>query len=92
VEVTAPRARDLSGVDYVYLWADGIDTFLGERFGRLASRPGGGGRKKVGYRDHDLGPDRPARHTNRNRKARNARRQLEALGYDIVITLPEDAA
>jgi hypothetical protein len=28
----------------------------------------------------------------RPRKARNARRQLEALGYDVIITLREDAA
>ena len=28
--------------------AANTDTFLGERFGRLASRPGGGGRKKAG--------------------------------------------
>ena len=31
-------------------------------------------------------------HTDRSRKARNARRQLEALGYDVIITLREDAA
>jgi transposase len=86
-------------------------TFLGERFGRLSSRPGGGGRKKAGCavgrsiliivwhllndpaaRYRDLGPDWHSRHTDRSRKARNARRQLEALGYDIIITLREDAA
>ncbi len=86
-------------------------TFLGERFGRLASRPGGGGRKKAGCavgrsilvivwhllndpaaRYRDLGPGWHARHTDRSRKARNARRQLEALGYDVIITLREDAA
>ena len=33
-----------------------------------------------------------ARHTDRSRKARNAQRQLEALGYDVIITLREDAA
>ena len=33
-----------------------------------------------------------ARHIDRNRKARNAQRQLEALGYDVIITLREDAA
>ena len=33
-----------------------------------------------------------ARHTDRSRKARNARRQLEALGYDVIMTLREDAA
>ena len=43
-------------------------------------------------RYRDLGPDWHARHTDRSRKARNARRQLEALGYDVIITLREDAA
>jgi hypothetical protein len=33
------------------------------------------------------GPDWHARHTDRSRKARNARRQLEALRYDVTITL-----
>jgi hypothetical protein len=33
-------------------------------------------------RSLDLGSDWHARHTDRSRKARNARRQLEALGYD----------
>ena len=91
--------------------AANTDTFLGERFRRLSSRPGGGGRKKAGCavgrsillivwhllndpaaRYRDLGPGWHARHTDRSRKARNARRQLEALGYDVVITLREDAA
>jgi hypothetical protein len=43
-------------------------------------------------RPGDLGPDWHATHTDRSRKARNARRQLEALGYDVIITLREDAA
>ena len=43
-------------------------------------------------RYRDLGPGWHARHTDRNRKARSARRQLEALGYDVIITLREDAA
>jgi hypothetical protein len=87
------------------------NTFLGERFRRLSSRPGGGGRKKAGCavgrsiliivwhllndpaaRYQDLGSDWHARHTDRSRKARNARRQLEALGYHVIITLREDAA
>jgi transposase len=91
--------------------AANTDTFLAERFRRLASRPGSGGRKKAGCavgrsilvivwhllndpaaRYRDLGPDWHARHTDRNRKARNAQRQLEALGFDVVITLREDAA
>jgi transposase len=84
-------------------------TFPGERFRRLASRPGG--RKTAGCaagpsiltivrhllndpaaRYRDLGPGWHARHTDRSRKARNAQRQLEALGYDVIITLREDAA
>lgn len=32
-------------------------------------------------------PDWHARHTDRSRKSRNARRQIEALGYDVIITL-----
>jgi hypothetical protein len=91
--------------------AANTDTFLGERFRRLAFRPGGGGRKKAGCavgrsilvivwhllndpaaRYRDLGSGWHARHTDRSRKARNARRQLEALGYDVIITLREDAA
>jgi hypothetical protein len=43
-------------------------------------------------RYRDPGPDWHARHTDRSRKARNARRQLEALGHDVIITLREDAA
>jgi hypothetical protein len=43
-------------------------------------------------RYRDLGPDWHARHTDRSRKARNAQRQLETLGYDVIITLREDAA
>jgi len=43
-------------------------------------------------RYHDLGSGWHARHTDRSRKARNAQRQLEALGYDVIITLREDAA
>jgi transposase len=91
--------------------AANTDTFLGERFRRLASRPGGGGRKKAGCavgrsilvivwhllndpaaRYRDLGSDWHTRHTDRSRKARNAQRQLETLGYDVIITLREDAA
>jgi len=35
----------------------------------------------------DLGPGWHAKHTDRSREARNAQRQLEASGYDVVITL-----
>ena len=91
--------------------AANTDTFPGERFRRLAARPGGGGRKKAGCaagrsvlvivwhllndpaaRCRDPGPGWHARHTDRSRKARNAQRQLEALGYDVIITPREDAA
>ena len=79
--------------------AANTDTFFGERFRRLSSRPGGGGRKKAGCavgrsiliivwhllndpaaRYRDLGPDWHARHTDRSRKARNARRQIVPTG------------
>jgi transposase len=43
-------------------------------------------------RYRDLGSDWHARHTDRSRKARNARRQLEALGYDVIIALGEEVA
>jgi transposase len=39
----------------------------------------------------DLGPDHYARHTDANRKARGHKRQLEALGYDVILT-PREAA
>jgi transposase len=39
----------------------------------------------------DLGPDHYARHTDTNRKARGHKRQLEALGYDVILT-PREAA
>jgi len=40
----------------------------------------------------DLGPDHYARHTDRNRKTRNHKRQLEALGYDVILTPRTEAA
>jgi transposase len=39
----------------------------------------------------DLGPDHYARHTDKDRKARGHKRQLEALGYDVILT-PREAA
>jgi hypothetical protein len=39
----------------------------------------------------DLGPDHYAKHTDTNGKARNHKRQLEALGYDVILT-PREAA
>jgi hypothetical protein len=53
---------------------------------------GRGLRRRHRARGSDLGSDWHARHTDRSRKARNVRRQLEALGHDVVITLREDAA
>lgn len=40
----------------------------------------------------DLGTDHYARHTDRNRKTRNHKRQLEALGYDVILTPRTGAA
>jgi transposase len=84
------------------------DTFLGARFRRLNGRIGGARAHCAVARSiliivwhllhdpaaryRDLGSDWHARHTDRSRKARNARRQLEALGYDVIITLREDSA
>lgn len=39
----------------------------------------------------DLGPGHYARHADTNRKARGHKRQLEALGYDVILT-PREAA
>ncbi|MBO0804964.1 MAG: hypothetical protein J2P25_18060 [Nocardiopsaceae bacterium] len=39
----------------------------------------------------DLGPDHYARHADTSRKTRGHIRQLEALGYDVVVT-PREAA
>ena len=39
----------------------------------------------------DLGPDHYARHADASRKARGHKRQLEALGYDVILT-PRQAA
>jgi transposase len=77
------------------------DTFLGERYRRIARRRG---KKKaivaVGRsilviiwhllddpdaRFHDLGPDHYDRHVNTTAKRRNHIRQLEALGYKVTL-------
>jgi len=42
-------------------------------------------------RYRDLGPDHYARHTDASRKARGHKRQLEALGYDVILT-PREAS
>jgi transposase len=41
-------------------------------------------------RYRDLGPDHYAQHTDTNRKARGHKHQLEALGYDVILT-PREA-
>ncbi len=43
-------------------------------------------------RYRDLGPDHYARHSDKNRKARSHKRQLEALGYDVILTPRDEAA
>jgi transposase len=40
----------------------------------------------------DLGPDHYARHADKNRKARGHLRQLQALGFDVILTPREEAA
>jgi len=78
------------------------NTFLGERYRRLARRRGAA-RAQVAVarsiliiiwhllndptaRYHDLGPDHYQARTDKNRKARNHIRQLQALGYTVTIT------
>jgi transposase len=82
------------------------DTFLGERYRRIARRRGK--RKALAAiarsilviiyhlladpaaRYHDLGPDHYDTHANRDRKIRNHVRQLQALGLDVTLR-PQDA-
>jgi transposase len=78
------------------------NTFLGERYRRIARRRGAA-RAQVAVarsiliivwhllndptaRYHDLGPGHYQARTDKNRKARNHIRQLEALGYTVTIT------
>jgi transposase len=82
--------------------AAGTDTFLGERYRRIARRRGAA-RAQVAVarsiaviiwhllsdrdaRYHDLGPDWHQNRTDKNRQTRNHVRQLEALGYTVTIT------
>jgi transposase len=84
------------------LGASRTDTFLGERYRRLARRIGPA-RAQVAVarsilviiwhllsdpaaRYRDLGPDWHARRTDRNRTARNHVRHLESLGYEVTLT------
>jgi transposase len=84
------------------------DTFLGQRYRRIAKRRGK--RKALAAiarsilviiyhlladpaaRYHDLGPDYYDTRTDRDRKIRNHVRQLQALGLDVTITPAEQAA
>jgi transposase len=84
------------------------DTFLGQRYRRLARRRGK--RKALaaitrsilviiyhlladpGSRYRDLGPDYYDTRTDRDRKIRNHIRQLQALGLDVTITSAQTAA
>ena len=84
------------------------DTFLGERYRRLARRRGK--RKALvavarsilviifhlladpEARFHDLGPDFYDNRVSRERKIRNHVRQLQALGLTVTLTPGEDAA
>ncbi len=88
--------------------ASRTDTFLGERYRRLARRRGK--RKALAAiarsilviifclladrtaRYHDLGPDWYDRHIDAHRKTRNLIRQLEALGHTVTLTPAEAAA
>jgi transposase len=88
--------------------ASRTDTFLGERYRRLARKRGK--RKALAAiarsilviiyhlladpeaRYRDLGPDFYDNQISRERKIRNHVRQLEALGYTVTITSAEEAA
>ena len=77
-------------------------TFLGERYRRLARRRGAARAQVAVARSiliiiwhllndpaaryHDLGPGHYQARTDKNRKARNHIRQLQALGYTVTIT------
>jgi transposase len=77
-------------------------TFLGERYRRIARRRGAARAQVAVARSiliiiwhlladpaaryHDLGPGHYQQRTDKNRKARNHIRQLEALGYTVTIT------
>ncbi|MGH3245460.1 MAG: transposase [Trebonia sp.] len=92
---TPPRTRTRS-------WASASAASLRVPAGRVEESRMRGGPVHPRYRlapaerpvarYRDLGTDWHARHADRSRKARNARRQLEALGCDVIITLREDAA
>ena len=84
------------------LGASRTGTFLGERCRRLARRIGGLRAQCATARSilttiwhllndpraryHDLGPDWHQRKTNRDRQARRALAQLQALGYTVQLT------
>jgi transposase len=82
--------------------AAGTNTFLGERYARIARRRGPAKAQVAVARSiaviiwhllsdrearyHDLGPDWHHNRTDKNRQARNHIRQLEALGYTVTLT------
>ena len=108
---SGPRTRNGDGHGNSYLRgylcqaamaAARTNTFLGERYRRIARRRGAA-RAQVAVarsiliivwhlladptaRYHDLGPGHYQQRTDKNRKARNHIRQLEALGYTVTIT------
>ena len=77
------------------------DTFLGQRYRRLAARRGKAKAQVAIARSiltivwhllanpharfHDLGPDHYLQHIDKNRKTRNLIRQLEALGHQVTL-------
>jgi transposase len=82
--------------------AAGTDTFLGERYARIARRRGPAKAQVAVARSiaviiwhllsdrdaryHDLGPDWHQNRTDKNRQTRNHVRHLEALGYTVTLT------
>jgi transposase len=88
--------------------AVGADTFLGERYRRIARRRSGAVAQVAvacsimiivwhllsdsRARYRDLGPDWHARRTNRDKKIRNHIRGLKAPGVTVVITDHDQAA
>jgi hypothetical protein len=79
--VSAFRGTDVSTEEELrWLWLACRAADVGGAAGRRGWEGGGG----------LLGPDHYAKHTDTNRKARNHKRQLEALGYDVILT-PREA-
>jgi transposase len=108
---SGPRARDGKGTGNTYLrgylgqaaiGASGTNTFLGERYRRIARRRGKAKAQVAiarsilviiwhlladpAARYADLGPGHYETKIDKNRRARNHVRQLEALGYTVTLT------